>query len=178
MGSGTSKPESERSQHVFTSETPVQFSQGLLDSLQGSPETDSTREKTRELHIQSRVGEELQRLQAHESQLLKDLEHQISSEIPDEDIAKGQGQDGKEAGNRLRDLGRESVQRDITALRKKLEGRKKLEALDKDVEKAKDEVVHCLRLNDRRPLDCWKEVDTFRREVGRLEKSFVDRALQ
>jgi altered-inheritance-of-mitochondria protein 13 len=37
------------------------------------------------------------------------------------------------------------------------------------------DVVSCLRLNDRRPLDCWKEVQEFKKEVARLEEAFVDR---
>jgi MICOS complex subunit MIC19 len=53
-------------------------------------------------------------------------------------------------------------------LRKKLEQRKKLTAVDEGVEKAKSEVVKCLRENDRRPLDCWKEVENFKNEVRRL----------
>lgn len=46
---------------------------------------------------------------------------------------------------------------------------------DKGVVKAKDSVVKCLRENDRRPLDCWREVEAFKREVGRLEKGFLGR---
>ncbi|KAI9804926.1 MAG: hypothetical protein M1833_006229 [Piccolia ochrophora] len=179
MGSGASKASPQSSQHVFTSDTPVRFSQGLTESLQNSGETDSTREKTHELHIQSRVEKELQRLQAHETQALKDLDEKISSEGIESDTSTGgKGKDGQDAAERLRQLSRESIQKDITTLKQKLEGRKKLEGLDKDVEKAKDGVVHCLRMNDRRPLDCWQEVETFRREVAKLEKQFVDRALQ
>ena len=92
------------------------------------------------------------------------------------DPQKG-GKDAKAAGDKLRDLGRESIQKDIQILRQKLDSRKQLEVLDKSVEKAKDDVVTCLRMNDRRPLDCWKEVETFRKEVGKLEKDFVDKAL-
>ncbi len=59
-------------------------------------------------------------------------------------------------------------------MRRKLEGRKKLVEVDGAVEKAKEEVVSCLRTNDRRPLDCWREVEAFKREVGRLERGFVE----
>lgn len=62
-------------------------------------------------------------------------------------------------------------------MRRKLESRKKLEPLDKNVERAKGDVVKCLRTNDRRPLDCWREVEAFKREVGRLEKNFVDKVI-
>ncbi|OJI80228.1 hypothetical protein ASPTUDRAFT_47274, partial [Aspergillus tubingensis CBS 134.48] len=58
-----------------------------------------------------------------------------------------------------RELSRESVNSEIEELRAKLEGRKKLVEIDAGIEKARSEVVSCLRLNDRRPLDCWKEVE-------------------
>jgi len=78
----------------------------------------------------------------------------------------------------LRDLGRESVQNDVKELKKKLEQRKKLADVDEGVEKAKSEVVKCLRDNDRRPLDCWKEVQTFKEEVRRLEGAWVEKVVR
>lgn len=76
-----------------------------------------------------------------------------------------------------RDISRESVNEEIEELRARLEGRRKLAELDSGVEKAKADVVSCLRLNDRRPLDCWKEVEGFKREVARMEEAFVDRVV-
>ena len=49
---------------------------------------------------------------------------------------------------------------------------------DKAVEKAKEDMVSCLRKNDRRPLDCWKEVEVFKREVGRLERGYLGKVLE
>lgn len=60
-------------------------------------------------------------------------------------------------------------------LRQKLESRKKVDKVSPEVEKAKEKVVQCLRVNDRRPLDCWQEVEEFKKEVGRLEQAFVQR---
>lgn len=70
------------------------------------------------------------------------------------------------------------MQNDVTELKKKLEQRKKLADIDEGVEKAKSEVVQCLRQNDRRPLDCWKEVETFRQEVRRLEGVWVEKIVR
>jgi altered-inheritance-of-mitochondria protein 13 len=78
----------------------------------------------------------------------------------------------------LRDLGREAVQNDVKELRKKLEQRKKLTSVDEGVEKAKSQVVKCLRENDRRPLDCWKEVENFKNEVRRLEGVWVEKIVR
>jgi MICOS complex subunit MIC19 len=86
--------------------------------------------------------------------------------------------EGKSAGDTLRDLGREAVQNDVKELRKKLEQRKKLTAVDEGVENAKSEVVKCLRENDRRPLDCWKEVENFKNEVRRLEGVWVEKIVR
>lgn len=74
-----------------------------------------------------------------------------------------------------RDVSRDSVMSEIEQLRSRLDGRRKLVELDEGVARAKADVVGCLRLNDRRPLDCWKEVDAFKREVARMEEAFVDR---
>lgn len=67
--------------------------------------------------------------------------------------------------------------KEIERLRSKLESRKKLADLDEGVERARSEVISCLRTNDRRPLDCWKEVEDFKREVARLERAFVDKVV-
>ena len=85
----------------------------------------------------------------------------------------------KKEGDKRRDLGRESVMKEIETLRRALGERKIREEVDADkgVKKAKEEVVQCLRVNDRRPLDCWREVEAFKREVGRLEKGFVERVV-
>ena len=72
------------------------------------------------------------------------------------------------------------MQEDIEKLKGKLKERQLKEDIMKDGElnKAKDKVVACLRLNDRRPLDCWKEVEVFKREVGRLEGAFLGKVLE
>lgn len=58
-----------------------------------------------------------------------------------------------------------------------MEKRKKVKEigeLDATVERTRDEVVKCLRGNDKRPLDCWKEVEAFREGVRRLEVGWVE----
>ncbi|KAI9737891.1 MAG: hypothetical protein M1834_009261 [Cirrosporium novae-zelandiae] len=163
MGAGASKPAGQTTELRFQSEGPVSFSQDLLDQLQANPETDNTRAKDLELKIQSRVSSELQRLQ---SQISKDLQ-ELSEKISTEPATKSNGQD----------LSRTTVRKEIELLKSKLEGRKQVAELDKNVKKAKEDMVTCLRLNDRRPLDCWKEVASFKSEVAKLEKGFVDKVI-
>ena len=72
------------------------------------------------------------------------------------------------------------MQEEIDALKENLKRSQVRDdvANDKAVEKAKADVVSCLRINDRRPLDCWQEVETFKKEVSRLEKQFLGRVLK
>ncbi len=65
----------------------------------------------------------------------------------------------------------------IGDLRAKLEQRKQVRQLPDSLESARNEVVRCLRENDRRPLDCWREVEAFKEEVRRLEKGWVDKVV-
>lgn len=78
---------------------------------------------------------------------------------------------------RRRALSREAVLSQIGDLKEKLDGRKRLGSVDPAVAKAKADVVTCLRLHDRRPLDCWEEVEKFKNEVARLEKTNIDELL-
>ena len=104
-----------------------------------------------------------------------------TSEDPSTQSDHSDQKDSKEEKEtRTTDLGRESVQEELNKLKAKLHLRRIREDVmdDKKVEKAKEEMVSCLRLNDRRPLDCWKEVDAFKKEVGRLEKNFLVKAIE
>lgn len=126
-----------------------------------------------ELHIQARVAEELKRLQAREEATLNSILESDSSTTGESLPAT----EASAAGDALRTLGREAVSRDVAKLREKLEKRKKIREigeLDAAVESARGEVVKCLRGNDRRPLDCWKEVEAFREGVRRLEVGWVE----
>ena len=104
-----------------------------------------------------------------------------STTIPDQTASTG-GPDhkAKAEGDKTRDLSRMKVQEEIDKLKGKLKERQLKADItnDKEVNKASDKMVACLRLNDRRPLDCWKEVQNFKSEVGRLEGAFLGRVLE
>ncbi|KAL2396889.1 hypothetical protein ABEF93_004397 [Exophiala dermatitidis] len=189
MGAGQSKPD-ESTKHVFASDTPIQFSQELLDSLQASSETNSTRAKALELHIAQRVSEELEKVRKHESAFLEEARKKI---------AEGEGKDSAKSSDSLlqipsispKDLlssesdeekqrraqSSQKVQQEIEKLKQTLGQRKTLKELPKEVESARQDVVNCLRINDRRPLDCWKEVEIFKREVRKMEENYVESVL-
>ncbi|KAH6618642.1 hypothetical protein C7974DRAFT_416003 [Boeremia exigua] len=186
MGAENSKPSSEVKQHVFSSDHPVQFSNGLVDSLQKNTFTDATRSKAQELAYQERLTAELEKLREQGSQdfskfseTLSDEDSQPAEPSFTEKLADATSSSSTLAEKkRQQEMSRTSVTKEIEQLRKKLEQRKKLDQVDADLNKAKEEVVTCLRMHDRRPLDCWKEVETFKREVGRLEQQFVERTIR
>jgi MICOS complex subunit MIC19 len=67
-----------------------------------------------------------------------------------------------------------TLEGDIKELREKFMGVKDSNE-DKEARKARQEVVQCLQLNDRRSLDCWWEVQKFKEKVARLEQEFVNK---
>ncbi|KAJ3467086.1 hypothetical protein MRS44_004650 [Fusarium solani] len=74
-------------------------------------------------------------------------------------------------------LSQHTVSKEIEAMRKRLEERKQVRPLPEAVEGARNEVIRCLREHDRRPLDCWQEVENFKAEVKKLEKSWVEKVV-
>lgn len=80
----------------------------------------------------------------------------------------------------MRELSRGKVVAEIERLKGMLGQRRLREDVvgDEGVGRAREGVVKCLRVNDRRPLDCWREVEAFKREVGRLEGAFLGRVLE
>ncbi|KAK6333592.1 hypothetical protein TWF718_011398 [Orbilia javanica] len=146
-------------QHVFQSGQ-GQIGFNLMNSLQQSPESDKTRERLASLDVQKRVADELQRLQNKEDQV---------SKITDEQIAKESMDDHQ--------IDRSSVTRSISTLSQKLRDQSGSAGQSEAVKQAEAAVVRCLRLNDRRPLDCWREVEEFKREVTQLESVFVNKVV-
>ncbi|KAF2172316.1 hypothetical protein M409DRAFT_17552 [Zasmidium cellare ATCC 36951] len=192
MGNGGSKPE----QHIFNADAPVRLSQSVINNLQNSPETDSTRAQDLELKVQDRVNSELKRIRDAQAQKLESLTASLTTNPPKEDSPSAEPQRATtglayhlsspfyhDSTTKLdtpanTDSGRshDSVEKEIMDLRAKLDARKKVEQVPVEVEKAKESLVQCLRTNDRRPLDCWQEVEQFKVQVGKLEQAFIQKA--
>ncbi|KAJ6783848.1 hypothetical protein PWT90_08016 [Aphanocladium album] len=168
MGSSTSKPE--QSGYQWKASGTPGVSMPVLDSLQSSPETDASRAKLLETQIHARVAEELKKLQKREADALAAAHDKIAAAAGKD---TKDGKDGEDNANPTRF----TVGKEVDALRKKLEERKQVRALPEDVEKSRSVVIECLRTNDRRPLDCWQEVEDFKAEVKKLEKSWVDKVV-
>lgn len=107
------------------------------------------------------MAEELKKLQLQEAEALKIAQEKLAA-------AEFKPDDGPS---------HHTVSKEIEEMRKKLEARKQVRALPDSVEGARSEVIRCLRDNDRRPLDCWQEVENFKAEVKKLEKGWVEKVL-
>ena len=138
-------------------------------------QTDVSRLQSLELQIQQRVAAELQRVRAQEAEALRDAQQKLSAEP----AAAIEGADDQQQQPQVVNSGpsRKEVSKAIEDLRGKLEDRRKVRPLPDSLESARGEVVRCLRENDRRPLDCWREVEAFKEEVRRMEKGWVDKVV-
>lgn len=116
--------------------------------------------------MQARVAEELRKLQDKENAALKAAQ-QKAAEISEKEEKDAQSQNSSKI-----------VSKEVETLRSRLEKRKQVKELPESVERTRSELVSCLIENDRRPLNCWKEVEAFKEEVRRLEKGWVDKVTQ
>ncbi|PHH76870.1 hypothetical protein CDD82_3768 [Ophiocordyceps australis] len=145
---------------------PPKVSLDLIEKLQSNAETDASRARLFDQHVQTLVAEELKRQSKRETELLRETHERIAAAAAL--VAEKKGDKDGGSSHTL-------VAQEVEALRQKLDGRKKVRELPEAVDKARNEVVQCLRENDRRPLDCWQEVDRFKTEVKKLEKKWVDK---
>ncbi|KAI0906128.1 hypothetical protein F4823DRAFT_608295 [Ustulina deusta] len=164
MGSSSSKPAGDS--HAWTASSAVGVSQDIVDSLHSNRESDLSRAQHLELAVQARVSEELKKLSAQDDAALRAT------------LAKASEITDKKAAAEAQLGGRETVSAEVEALRARLHKRKQLRPVPESVEKARGDVVRCLLENDRRPLDCYREVEAFKEEVRKLEKSWVDKVVR
>ncbi|KAF7531707.1 hypothetical protein G7054_g8645 [Neopestalotiopsis clavispora] len=166
MGANSSKTADGQASHVWKASGPLGVSHEIVESLQGSTETDRSRAQTIELAVQARVAEELKKLSSKESAALSAAQKK-ALEFTETDAQKEAASNSTPA-----------VSKEVEALRARLDKRKQLRQLPESVEKSRSEVVQCLIANDRRPLNCWKEVESFKEEVRRLEKEWVEKVVR
>ena len=84
--------------------------------------------------------------------------------------------DSSSGNNEESERSHDSVQKEIMDLRQKLDKRKKVDDVSPQVKRAREKLVSCLRTNDRRPLDCWEQVENFKAEVSKMEQAFIQKA--
>lgn len=102
---------------------------------------------------------ELARLEARSESLQDKLEHELKKQ-------------GLLTERESTGLSAVTLEGDIKELRGKFVGVKESKQ-DAEARAAREQVIKCLQLHDRRSLDCWWEVQQFKDKVARLEREFV-----
>ncbi|GHJ84898.1 hypothetical protein NliqN6_1300 [Naganishia liquefaciens] len=148
--------------------TSVQFAPSLISQLSSSSSSSNDEPPSRTHHdsaIMARLQAETERLRHEEAAIMAKISTALEKENLDKDKPG---------------LNSELLGRDMEEVREKLEklGKKRREVFEEEGEKAevrkqRDSVVQCYLKNNERPLDCWKEVEYFKRSVSNLEADFV-----
>ncbi|KAM9893983.1 hypothetical protein OXX79_009002 [Metschnikowia pulcherrima] len=148
MGSSASKPETK----VFTPKAPVEYSASFLAHLESSQETDYTRAQYAESYIQERVASELQKLE-------RDAIEKYQASASDALL--------KDSTNAV---SYDSSNKKVASLTKSLQESSKLLKVDLDdtILNARQSVIACLKDNKGKALNCWDEVEQFKRLVHNL----------
>lgn len=145
MGLSVSKSETK----VFTPKAPVDFSASFLSHLENSKESDYTRAQYAEKYIQDRVSSELKKL---EDDAVKRFQQTTGDALLKDDGDK---------------LSVNSLNEKVSNLKKLLHESAKLSQveLSADIKTARQSVISCLKDNEGRPLNCWDEVEQFKKLV-------------
>ncbi|ORX40662.1 hypothetical protein BD324DRAFT_611714 [Kockovaella imperatae] len=159
---GASQSSQARPEQVVSapeSSTSVSFSPSLIDRLSSPASSKEPSESTDDI-VRRRLAAESAHIRSQEAEILS----KISAALEKENLDK------EKPG-----MSSEVLGRDIEEVREKVE-RMKRDREEKEgegIRKAKEDILRCYRENAQRPLDCWREVETFKTEVAKLEKAFV-----
>ncbi|CCE78236.1 Piso0_000854 [Millerozyma farinosa CBS 7064] len=145
MGSAASKPEA----RTYTPSTPIDFSASFLSQLENSTESDYSRAQYTEKYIQDRVANELKKL---ESEALAKLQSTAQDALIKDD------QPGLSVSS-----ANEKVEKLTKILQENAEKAKVV--VPENVAKAKKDVIECLKNNESKSLNCWEEVENFKKLV-------------
>ncbi|AOA65027.1 hypothetical protein PP7435_CHR4-0038 [Komagataella phaffii CBS 7435] len=132
---------------TFIPETPVEFNSSLLSQLDGATESNYAREQYAEAYIQQRVHKELKKI---ESEKLSNLDAMLYNSLQESESVKNQI------------LSVEAINEKLSQVSNELDDIKinRPEKLEK-VAVAEKNLADCLKDNTGKPLNCWKEVQTF-----------------
>ncbi|THH20931.1 hypothetical protein EW146_g492 [Bondarzewia mesenterica] len=163
---------------IFYNETPIQFSQDLVNHLSdhlATTETPPERQSTLDGHVRARIEIELSRLREEEDQVRQQIELALEKENMDRE--REMAGDASAAADADTDTigdvkSSHTLLGDLEEVRSKIERYQTRQQLVEMPElKAKGEaVVSCYKSNPSTTLDCWHEVSEFRSAVSQVEQ--------
>ncbi|SCV04963.1 LANO_0G15478g1_1 [Lachancea nothofagi CBS 11611] len=148
MGSQPSKPAETK---VFTPKTQVDFTSTLLAQLEQSTEGDYTRQQLANRYLEQRVSEKLSQL---EEETLKKFEDKLNTSLLSED------------GHSNNELSSKALSEKVTHLNERLAKIKENQAIklsNDSLKQCKEALANCLRDNEGKPLNCFEEVQNFKK---------------
>ncbi|EKM55821.1 uncharacterized protein PHACADRAFT_256713 [Phanerochaete carnosa HHB-10118-sp] len=179
MGASHSKSESD--EQVFRVETPIQFSEDVVNDLVDhsvSPAPSPERQSSIDAQIRSRIQAELQHLRQEEEHVREEIEHALEKENLDRERAMaGEESDAVESeGETGRVRSSAALMGDLEELRQKVERFQTRRALHEfpEVQAKSEAVISCYKSHPTTTLDCWREVNEFKNSVAKVEQHYID----
>ncbi|KAF8652687.1 hypothetical protein AX16_004192 [Volvariella volvacea WC 439] len=185
MGAGQSK--SDIDEKVFYNETPIQFSQDVVNHLAdnlASTDVSPERQSSLDAHIRARIQAEIEHLRREEEDVRQQIEAALEKESLDRDrssageVVTSNIEGGEESDTAVTGSVKHSAALlgDLEELKNKVDkyhAKKGLEVFP-SVKADSEAVVNCYRANPTTPLNCWREVESFKASVSRLEQEYLN----
>jgi len=174
MGANQSTPQTD--EKVFPAETPIQFSQDVVNQLadhMAAPDPPPERQSSIDAQIRARIQSELARLRAEEEAVGAEIEHALEKENLDRERAMAGAEDASEGAGMVKSSA--ALMGDLEELRSKVDrfkARREVEG-DAQVQQKGQAVISCYKNSPSRALDCWREVSEFKASVSQLEEQYV-----
>ncbi|KAG4301824.1 hypothetical protein PCANB_002015 [Pneumocystis canis] len=147
---------------VFQNESqfPLQFSSALVNHLDSKIDSNAIRAASLEEHIQERIAVEMERLHAKERDILIEVEKELTKK-------NAQHEKAQEKLNSF------NLKNEILDIERNINGLFRIKELDDTVLRKKNEVIQCLKQNEKRPLNCDEIIKEFRNQVHTLKDTFI-----
>ncbi|PVG00302.1 hypothetical protein CPB86DRAFT_782882 [Serendipita vermifera] len=162
-------------------ESSIKFSPGVLSQLSNNLDSTTTspeREEALDRHVRERIHAELVKLQEEEEDVKKALRAALEKENLGREraIAGDTSAEGDSEATNAGSRGTASLREDIEAVKRRAEkyAQRKHLGGDTAIEESRQALVKCYREHLQRPLDCWREVEEFKKQVGAIEAKFVE----
>ncbi|KAF8078212.1 hypothetical protein FPV67DRAFT_1686714 [Lyophyllum atratum] len=173
---GASQSRSETDEKVFPNESPISFSQDVVNQLSDSlesPETSPERQSNLDALIRSRIQSELEHLKQEEEEVRREIEHALEKENLDRERITAE--DNAEGDQTARLPSSTELMGDLEEIRSKVDRYQARRDLSEfpEVKSTGEAVVSCYRAHPSTPLDCWREVNGFKASVAQLEQQYV-----
>ncbi|RDB21549.1 MICOS complex subunit mic19 [Hypsizygus marmoreus] len=176
---GASQSRSEGDEKVFQSETPISFSQDVVNQLSDrldTPETSPERQSSLDAIIRSRIHSELEHLKQEEEAVRQEIENALEKENLDRE--RSMVDESPEAAEDESVVGRipssTALMGDLEEIRSKVDKYQARRDLSEypEVKAAGEAVISCYKANLTTPLECWQEVTKFKESVAQVEQKY------